>query len=102
MTATFLGTYLPGTPEWYEMRADKVGGSDLAAILGLSPWQSPFSLWHQKRGDTEPDIQEKPQLEWGTRLEPVIVQAWAEKHPEYRVNYAPGATYAHPDYPWAT
>ena len=26
-----------------------VGGSDIAAILGLSPWKTPVELWHEKR-----------------------------------------------------
>lgn len=96
---TYLGVYKPATPAWVELRRDKIGGSDIAAILGLSKWQSAYSLFHEKRGEIEgqPD---KPQLEWGTRLEPVIVQAWQERHPEFAVEYAPGAVYAHPERPW--
>lgn len=101
MTAKYLGVYEPMTPEWLALRKDKVGGSEIAAILGLSPYQSAYALWHQKRGEI--DLREdKPQLEWGTRLEPVIVQAWADKHPEVEVDYAPAATYAHPERPYQT
>lgn len=39
----------PGSPEWVrEMTASKV-----AAVLGLSPWQSPFSLWYEMAGAVE-------------------------------------------------
>jgi hypothetical protein len=56
-------------------------------------------LWHERRGGTEPGA-DKPQLTWGTLLEPVIVQHFEDEHPEYMVDYQPGAVWAHPDRPW--
>lgn len=97
--ATFLGIFHPGTDEWRRHRADKIGGSDVAAIVGLSNWQSAYALWHERRGQIEPGP-DKPQMEWGTRLEPVIVQAFEERHPEFMVDYQPGQVWAHPDRPW--
>jgi putative phage-type endonuclease len=99
VTARFVGTFSPGTPEWRAHRADKIGGSDVAAIVGLSGWDAAYSLWHQRKGLIEPPA-EKPQMTWGKRVEPIIVAAWAENHPEVYVHYAPGAVYAHPDRPW--
>ena len=46
MKATLLPDLVPGSPEWMtRMTASKV-----AAVLGLSPWESPFSLWHRMAG----------------------------------------------------
>lgn len=34
--------------EWLEWRRSGIGASDVAAIIGLSPWQSPWSVWASK------------------------------------------------------
>ena len=31
-----------------------VGGSDVAAIFGLSPWMTPLELWKIKKGQLKP------------------------------------------------
>ena len=33
--AIFLGEYEANTPEWHELRATGIGGSDIAAIVGV-------------------------------------------------------------------
>lgn len=99
MTAVYVGEYAPGSAEWREHRKDKIGGSDLAAILGLSKWQSAYSLFHERRGAITVD-DDKPQLTWGTLLEPVIAQHFAGQHPEFTVQYEPGAVWAHSERPW--
>lgn len=96
---TFLGAWTPGSQEWHQQRAGKVGGSDIAAILGLSPWDSLFSLWHRRKGLVAPQV-EKPEMSWGKRLEPIIVEAFAENHPDFMVSYEPGSVWAHPERPW--
>ncbi len=32
------------SPEWYELRKSGIGGSDAAAILGISPWKTNVDL----------------------------------------------------------
>lgn len=34
--------------EWLELRSKYIGGSDAAAVVGLNPWCSPYSLWAEK------------------------------------------------------
>lgn len=99
MTAVYLGTFRPGSSEWRQHRADKVGGSDIAAIVGVSPWASPYSLWQERKGNVQPGG-EIPEMTWGNRLEPVIAQAFQDAHPDMRVQYQPGAVFAHPERPW--
>jgi putative phage-type endonuclease len=82
--ATRVGTFTPGSSEWVAARASGLGGSEIAAVLGLSPWQSLFSLWHRKKGllGPEPD---NDGMSRGRRLEPVIAEWFADQHPEYQV-----------------
>lgn len=53
---------------WHEMRKTGVGGSDAGAILGMSKYQSPLSLWMLKTGRTEPS-EGNENTEYGNILE---------------------------------
>lgn len=67
--------------EWLDFRRTHVGGSDVAAIMGLSPWRTPYQVWAEKVGLVEPeDIGDRPRVEWGTRLEADIAAKFAESH----------------------
>lgn len=62
--------------EWLEARRTGIGGSDIAAVLGLSPWRSPLDVWKDKVGQAEPqEINEK--MEWGILLEDLVARKWA-------------------------
>lgn len=67
----------PGSPEHRRL----VTASKAAAILGLSPWQSPYSLWCEMKGWTEPD-ESNAQQRRGHYLEPAILAWWRDQHPE--------------------
>jgi putative phage-type endonuclease len=89
VTATHVGTYDVHTPEWHAARANGLGGSDVAAALGLSPWCSPFTLWHRLRGEVGP--QEASQsMDWGNRLEPAVYAAFLERNDFVGWRYHPG------------
>lgn len=90
-----------GRERWLELRRQGVGGSDVAALMGLSPWKGPVELWLEKTGRAEPeDVSGRPEVEWGTRLEHVIARAYAERHPSSRVTY-PGPFLRSCERPWA-
>ena len=40
--------------DWKELRSRYIGGSDAAAVVGLNPYASPYSLWAEKTGQTPP------------------------------------------------
>ena len=40
--------------EWRELRARHVGGSEVAALYGCSPYLSHWALWQIKAGLLEP------------------------------------------------
>jgi putative phage-type endonuclease len=92
-----LGQFVTGSPEWHAARRWGVGGSEIAAVMGLSPYESAFSLWHRKQGLVSP-VEENPQMYWGTRLEPSICAEFALRHPERPV--VPSATFAGRGRPW--
>lgn len=98
MTAVLIGQAEPNTEPWYEMRRAGIGGSEIAGVVGLSRYMSPFWLWHFKKGNLAPQ-RVSAAMEWGHRLEPVVREWWAEQHPELRVNGTPG-TYAHSERDW--
>ena len=63
--------------EWLEKRRSLIGASDVAGILGLSPYASPFSVWSDKvHGETR-DATFKMDL--GHRLEDVILDMFEEQ-----------------------
>jgi putative phage-type endonuclease len=70
------------TEAWYETRRAGIGGSEIAAVMGISPYLSGFNLWHVKAGNIGSDLSDNPQMEWGRRLEDMILERWFEDHPE--------------------
>lgn len=56
-------------------RSKFLGGSDAAAVLGLSPWATPVELWQQKTGKAKkeaPDAVKQKVFDRGHKLEPFI------------------------------
>ena len=76
MTAT-VTPLIPGTTEW----ARKITASKVAAILGLSPYDSPLSCWHKMKGNI-PLEQETEDHRRGHYAEPAILAWWRDQHPE--------------------
>ena len=66
----------PGSREWHRL----ITASKVAAILGLSPWQSPYSLWMEMAGRVERHG-ETTTTERGHYLEPAILDWWEDTHP---------------------
>ena len=58
--------------EWHLWRRSGLGGSDVAAVLGLSPWSSPYSLWAEKVGLIPRDPSSSEAQEAGKMLEAAI------------------------------
>lgn len=42
------------TPEWLEFRRTRIGASDVPAIMGVSPFDTPYTLWSRKLGIIPP------------------------------------------------
>lgn len=57
-------------------RKTYIGGSDVAAILGLSPWKSAFMLYQEKIGEFEEEVTPAKEKLFGRgkRWEPIVVE----------------------------
>lgn len=58
--------------DWLAHRRAGIGGSDAAAIVGMSRWTSPFELYLDKVGALDDTDAASEAAEWGTLLEPII------------------------------
>jgi len=85
------------TQEQLEVRRTGVGASEVAAVVGWSPWQSPMSIYNLKLGITQPETNEY--MEAGSWLEHSIAE-WFSSRANVklqRVNH----TMRHKTFPWA-
>lgn len=67
--------------EWLRLRREGIGGSDAAAVLGVSPWASAMSIYTDKIGlaELDPDEEVSEQARWGKILEPHLVDEFARR-----------------------
>lgn len=79
----------PGSAPWLRLMT----ASKVAAVLGLSPWESPFSLWHRMSG-TAGAKPATPETERGHYLEPAVARWWCDRHREFDVALSPLLFYA--------
>jgi putative phage-type endonuclease len=61
--------------EWLRKRQHGIGASDAAAVLGLSPYASPLSLYYEKTSG-QPIEEDDEVKEWGLLLEPAIAKKY--------------------------
>ena len=61
-------------------RTTYIGSSDIAAVLGLSPWRTPLDVFFEKMGEIRPPDPDREKLfRRGKRLEPVILDMLADE-----------------------
>lgn len=63
--------------QWLDERRKGIGGSDVAAILGLSPFKTAFQVYQEKRKEVE-DWGGNDLTDWGKRMEPTIRQWYSD------------------------
>ena len=79
---TFRRIVCASDQDWLDVRTDGIGGSDVAAIMGLSPWKSPLEVWMEKTKRTDmPDISYKESVRMGTELELDVLDMYKRRHP---------------------
>ena len=59
-------------------RASYLGGTDVAAIIGASPWKTPMDVWRLKTGKAQPAPMTE-RMEWGLALEPIVIDQYARR-----------------------
>ncbi len=84
--------------EWLRWRKKGIGGSDVAAILGINKWTSAIEIWMDKTNQKNTSAKVNEAMAWGNILEPIIRKHFAnvtgKKVKEVK------AMLQHPDYPF--
>lgn len=80
-------------------RKKGIGGSDVAAILGFSPYKSPYQLWLDKTGRSERSESQSESAHFGHLLEDVVAKEYSRRAgvKVQRVTQQLSL----PDHPWA-
>lgn len=89
--------------EWRAVRTKGIGGSDIGAICGVSPFSSARQIYFAKTGqftDTmQPSTASQERMHFGHLLEPIVADEFSLRTGKKLVEF--GATVCHKDYPWA-
>jgi putative phage-type endonuclease len=82
-----LGNFENGSPEWHALRNEPgvVGGSEIAAVAGLSAYESAYTKWAKKTNKISSDIKPSHRMRLGTKFEMPILEVFEEDHPELQV-----------------
>ena len=63
---------------WLKERRSGIGGSDAAAILGVSPWRTALDIYSDKRGISPLSTEPTSPMWWGTAMEDLIAKRYCE------------------------
>jgi putative phage-type endonuclease len=80
-----------------QIGSNGIGGSEIAAALGLNPYKSPLELWLEKTG-RRPGFQGNARTEWGLDVEPAL-RSWYVRAHDLAV-LVPAASLYHPEHTW--
>jgi putative phage-type endonuclease len=88
---------------WLKARTGGIGGSDVGAICGVSPFTSARQIYLNKTGQykdvlTPSDVSIE-RMHFGTILEPVVADEYARQTGKHIITL--DATVVHKDFPWA-
>lgn len=73
---------------WLGERTKGIGGSEIAAIAGRSPWNTAYQIWMNKTGQIAQEDR-PPQSEaarWGNLLESTVADEWAKRNNTHYIN----------------
>lgn len=76
---------------WLALRRTDITSTEASALFGLSPYSTPYELWHQKHGLLDDDIEDNERMAAGRHLEPAIAALVSER---YGVQVVPFKVYA--------
>ena len=67
--------------EWLAHRKNGIGGSEVAALLGASPYKTAYDVWLDKtnRKDDSDEVGAKEAVQWGNILETPIADEYANR-----------------------
>lgn len=65
---------MPITAAQLEKRKERLGSSDMAAILGFDSFRNAHDVWLEKTDKLEPETKQSDAMRMGTLLEPAVLQ----------------------------
>lgn len=68
----------PALDEWLAERRTMLGGTDMAAVLGFSPWRTAWDVAAEKKGLIPPQ-ETSERMQWGTLLEEPIAREYGRR-----------------------
>ena len=71
-----------GSAEWLEWRHHGIAATDAASIMDSNPYASPLDVYFDKISDTPKHIEPNAAMEWGSRIEALLVSKFMEMHPD--------------------
>ena len=85
---------------WLNARQSGIGASEIAAVLGESPYSSRLRIWGQKVGRILPqDLSDVEAVQMGIELEPLVANLYSKK--TSRPVEPAGILLRSDEYPWA-
>lgn len=88
--------------DWLQNRQAGIGGSEVAAVVGRSPYMDNVTLWEIKTGRRKrADISDKPYVRYGTVAEEYLRALFGLDFPEYKVMYEENNSFTNDRYPFA-
>jgi len=66
--------------DWLTKRRTGIGASDIAAIVGISPWSTVFQTWVSKMSDDAPEVEASEDMAWGLLMEGLILDGFERFH----------------------
>lgn len=87
--------------EWLAARSHTIGGSDIAAVIGISNWKTNVDLWMEKTGRKEPKDVTNELTIYGTKAEEHIRELYALDFPEFDIEYVPNNLWKNDKLPYA-
>ena len=93
----------PDRESWLAGRGNSIGASEVAAAIGMSPWQTPEELWEVKTGRKKPkDLSTNEKVQFGQNAEGLIRDLYVLEHPIYKCEYHPYRVYFQEETPFLT
>ena len=86
----------PGTTQWHDARRAGITATDIPVILGISTYESPYSLYHRKLGNLPP-VEDNDRFRLGRDLEPYVAARWRQANDGWTAH---GALWRSTERPW--
>lgn len=87
--------------EFTETRSQGIGSSEIAAVLGVDPYVTPYQLWLKKTGRAD-EFEGNKFTEAGHRLERAVAEYFADRTgAEITPGYEDDIHFIHPAHSWA-